>query len=299
MKIFFLLPVLFIGLAGCATLTKTQVAAVSQFAQTSKNFSDYPSGIIAGLAESRIQRGIYYSNSLSTPVVHVDDLDSMYSSYKADYAISRKVDISFQVIDKYAQSLLLLSSDKHASNLKEQATNFGVSLDSLVTLYNATERSRPVPAGIGAAVSQVVAFGGKQYIKAKQGKEIKKFVTQANTLVDIMTDNLLEFLESTNIDGLIRHEEREIRSNYLSFLRQRPATVENERDYLKLKTNLDAIKKLRSRTVIATRDLRATHAELRKALQKKKTIRETIGQLQALCEEVKELKGTLIILHQQ
>jgi hypothetical protein len=285
---------LFIILFGsCASLTKTQIHAVNQFSKTSANFSAYPSRIMTELAEIRVKRGIYFSNSLDDPKLHIEDLDGLYNARKSDYEISAKVDITFEVIDKYAQSLLLLSSDKFATDLESQAKNFGADLDSLAGLYNSIEGVKRVPTGIGGAINQLIVFGGKQYIRSKQATEIKKFVPQADTLISVMTSNLLEFLESTNIQDLIRNEEKGVAANYLSFLRQRHPTIENERDYLELKANIDAIKDLRDETVKATNHLRKAHKKLLLEIQEKKTLKETISELQELYEDIKGIKATI------
>lgn len=288
-----LLFILALALGSCASLTKTQVNAVNQFARTSNNFSAYPSRIITELADIRVKRGIYFSNSLEDPKLHIEDLDGLYNAKVSDYGISAKVDITFKVIDKYAQSLVLLSSDKHVADLEKQAKNFGSDLDSLLSVYNSIDRGTQIPTSIGGAISRLIVFGGKQYIKTRQAVEIKNFVPQADTLISVMTSNLLEFLQSTTIDALIRNEEKGITSNYLSFLRQRQATIENERDYLDLKNNIDVVKELRDETVTATKRLRKAHTKLLSVIQQKQSLKTTITELQEFYDNVKRLNLTI------
>src|SRR5207253_610681 len=97
--------------------SKTQINAVNQFAATSKNFSEYPSKIMTELAEIRAKRGVYFANSLDNPRLHIQELDNTYNFKRDDYSISKKVDVTFKIIDKYAQSLLLLSSVRYESGL--------------------------------------------------------------------------------------------------------------------------------------------------------------------------------------
>jgi hypothetical protein len=280
-------------LGSCASLTKSQIEAVNQFSRTSDRFSAYPGRIITALADIRIRRGIYFSNSLDDPRLHLEELEALYDALKSDYQVSSKVNITFRVIDKYAQSLLLLSSGENLAELQAQSKNFGTGLDSLVSAYNAISGVKQVPTGIGGAVNKLIAAGGKQYIRSRQAKEIKQFVPAADTLIGVMTTNLLEFLQSTNIDELITNEEKGIGNNYLSFLRQRHATVENERDYLALKSDLDAVKKLRQKTVTATRRLRKAHEKLLSIILEKKTLQDTVAELQEFYEDVKEIRATM------
>jgi hypothetical protein len=290
-RIIYLL-ILTIFLVSCASLSKTQIKTVNHFAQTTKDFSAFPGKIMTGLAEIRTRRGVYFANSLSDPKLHIDVLDSIYSNKIHAYKVSEKVDITFKIINKYAQSLELLSSDRYEIKLKDQATSFGLDIDSLVILYNNIDKTGKLPTGIGAAVGKLVIMGGQQYFRAKQAKEIKSFVHQADTLISTMTGNLLVFLKSENINELINAEERGINENYLSYIRQTSKTsIENDYEYLELKNSIDEVKKLRQQTITATRNLRETHKKLLIEIEKKKVFKESLKELQLLFEQIKELKS--------
>jgi hypothetical protein len=221
-------------------------------------------------------------------------LDSVYINKSHACKVSEKVDITFKIIDGYAQSLAALSSDKYERQLEVHANNFGADIDSLIKTYNNIDNTKNLPTGIGVAVSRLVYIGGKQYLRAKQAKEIKNFVPQADTLISVMTTNLLVFLNSDNINELINAEERGINENYLSYIRQTPKTsVENDFAYLELKNSIDGIKKLRVQTIKATKNLRTTHKKLLIEIEKKKGFKEVINELQMLFEQIKELKSTV------
>ncbi len=281
-------------LSSCASLTKTQIKSVNQFARTTKDFSVYPSKIMVELAEIRFKRGIYYANSLTDPKLHIEELANIYSHKKFDYKVSKKVDVTFKIIDKYSQSLVLLTSDKYEKDIEKQAKNFGIDIDSLITINNSINGATRIPSGLGNAVSELIVLGGKQYVRTKQAKEIKKFVSLADTLISTMTFNLLEFLQSQNINELIVGEEREITRNYLSFLQQTTkATIENERDFIKLKNSIDCVKQLQKQTIKATKNLRAAHKKLLQVIEKKKDLKQSIKELQELYEEINDLKETI------
>ncbi|MEP7279353.1 MAG: hypothetical protein ABI813_11965 [Bacteroidota bacterium] len=284
---------LLVLLGSCASLTSSQVAAVNQFALTSAHFSAYPSKIMRVLADIRVKRGVYFANSLEDTDPHIEELNNLYVAMTDDYKSSAKADITFKIIDKYAKALLLLSSDKHAADLDSQARTFGTDLNSLITTYNNVPGVTPVPGGLGGVVGSLILAGGKQLIRTKQARAIREFVPRSDTLIEVMTDNLLEFLESTNIDFLIKNEERGIQSNYKSFLNQKKPVIQNERDYLELKGDLDQVKKLRSQTIAATHRLRNAHASLLAALQEKKDLKEVIANLQTLYDSVSDVKSTL------
>jgi hypothetical protein len=290
-----LLFTLVLGLfTSCASLTTTQIESVNQYATSVKKFSAYPSKIITGLAEIREKRGVCYVNSLSDPKLHIDALDSVYSNKIHAYKASKQVDITFEIIDKYAQSLALLSSDDIQTNIDKESKSFGVSLDSLVGTYNKIDKSKNLPTNVGSAVSQLIAFGGKQYVKNKQAKEIREFVLKADTLISTMTTNLLIFLKSENIDQLISAEEWGIHQNYLSFLRHvSKPSIENEYIYLDLKARIDEVKTLRTETIKATEQIRSAHKELLLCIQRKKNLKEILKDVQSLSEQIKDIKKTI------
>jgi hypothetical protein len=296
-------------LGGCASLTKTQIEAVNQFAETSKNFSAYPGKIMTELAGVRLKRGIYYANLFSDrPEVYINELDSAYNEKKRDYELSKKVNVTFEIIDKYAQSLLLLSSDKYTTDLKNQSKNFGNDIDSLIYTYNGISGVKKIPGGIGGLVNQVIIFGGEVYIKTKQGKEIKAFVPKADTLIGMMTTNLKEFLhgkkyikeikDSINIEKLIQNEKVGLREGYRSYLTacaglKNLPTLESENEYLNTLTILDGVDTLLKQTISATNDLRIAHRKLLKAIEEKKSLAESIKELQSYSEDIKKIKSTI------
>jgi hypothetical protein len=289
-----LLPLVLGLLTSCASLTSTQIESVNQYATSVKNFSAYPSKIITGLADIREKRDVCYANSLSNPELHIDKLDSVYSNKVHAYKVSKQVDITFEIIDKYAQSLALLSSDEIQTNIDKESKSFGVSLDSLVGTYNKIDKSKNLPTNIGSGVSQLIALGGKQYVKNKQAKEIREFVLKADTLVSTMTTNLLIFLKSENIDQLIRAEEWGIHENYLIFLyKVGKPSIENEYIYLDLKAKIDEVKTLRTETIKATEQIRSAHKELLLCIQRKKDLKEILKSVQSLSEQIKDIKKTI------
>ncbi len=302
-------------LCSCATLTKTQLTTVNQFAKTSENFSAYPSKILEELADLRMRRGVFYANSLDDPKLHLGELDNIYDFKKEDLKISAKADITFKIIDKYAQSLVLLSSNKYSADVSTQAQAFGENIDSLITMYNQTGDTRKVPAGIGAGVSEWITAGGRIYIRTKQAREVKKFVLLADTMISVMCTNLTEYLNDTNLKDLIENESKNINSNYLSYLRQKStvtnvrgprdtlrlvsdtrSSMENDKEYILMRTSIDAIRDLRDETVEATEKLRKAHGKLAAIISTKKTLRSTIVEVQDLYSEVKKIKIHIALL---
>lgn len=315
-KFLFAGTALVVLLSSCASLTKSQVEAVHQFSKTSAGFSAYPSKVMTSLADVYVKRGVYLVNSLedfdnmntssdadddtsaeNSVRQHVAELNKIMESKKKGYANAAQIDITFKIIDKYIQALMLLSAPKHISNVGEQATNLGAGLDSLIGAYNNIPESKKVTKGIGGLVGNLIMAGGKQWVRAKQANEIKRFVPAADEMIGVMTDNLLGFLRSGKIDSLIRNERQAIETNYLAFLRHRKPTVQNERDYLDLYMHVDYIDTLRRQTIDATTALRSAHADLTAQILQKKTLNEFITALQTLYDDVKDVKATIEVIN--
>ena len=315
MKICSLYGILFIFFCSCASLTKTQLTAVNQFAKTSENFSDYPGTIVEELAAVRLRSSVYAANSLGDAKSHISELDMAYDFKQHDALVSAKANITFKIIDKYAQSLLLLSSDKYANNLGTQAQAFGENIDSLVTIYNAMGDAQKVPAGLGSGIGQFITAGGRMYVRSRQAREVKKFVILADTLISVMTANLIEFLQSANLNVLIENESGDLSRNYLSYLRSRTtltevrgrsdssrmvadtkSTVGNDLDYLDIRASIDAVRELRDETIDATKKLRVAHRKLKETVTAKRKLTTTIVEIQDLYAEIRKMKFIIALL---
>lgn len=294
MKRFFCLLAVSLLLGGCASLSKTQLESVNQLALTTKSFSAYPSRLMSELADIRFRRGAYFASTLSDPKLHLGLLDSIYNQKVFDAGASARMELTMKILDRYAQSLLLLSSDKYQKDLVPQAKSFGVSLDSLVALNNRIDGSVTLPVGLGGAVGKLVLLGGKQYSTIKQAREVVRFMAKADTIVATMTSHLERQLRSDEMNDLIAAEERALRSSYLSYLRQAAhVSIDNDRDYLALKASIDGVKQLQARIVAAACDYRAAHKRVLAELRKRKPLKVVAKELQVLVEDMNDLRVTI------
>ena len=295
-------------LYSCA-LSETQIKAANQFAETSKNFSQYPSKIFTVLADIREKRAIYNANfNYDNPEQFIGELDDAYDEKKRNYKFSEKTDLTFKIIDKYAQSLLLLTSDKYTTDLEKQSKVFGNDIDSLISKYNNISGVTKIPTGIGGLVGQLVMFGGKLYIQNQQGIRVKKYVPIADALIEKMTDNMTNFLtnkiyleatgDSISIETLIDNEKEGLNLSYQAYLLACKKLhllpeLESEKEYLALRNDLDNLKELLSQTRKAVKGLRQAHSNLLKAIQEKKNLKDCIKELQSYYEDVKGIYETI------
>lgn len=115
--------------------------------------------------------------------IHYNDIEKAYTHTKQDDLLTEKADLTFKIIDKYAQALVLLSADKHSKQLDTAAQSFGTNLDGLITKYNALDPHDQLPSNIGGAVAELLTLGGEQYIRVRQANEVKAFVTKADPMI--------------------------------------------------------------------------------------------------------------------
>lgn len=294
--------ILFIGclsilITSCASLSKSQLDAVNHFAKTSANFSNYPDKIVREMAEVRMQRSLYMANGLNNVNDHLDELDYIHQDRLDDEKLASEINITFQIIDQYAQTLALLSSSTFDEEIKTQAYTLGKDLDSLIKINNKLSPNRQLPLGIGAGVSNLMRIAGSQYIRTKQSKEVKKFVLAADTLVSGMTKHLIQFLESGHFNDLIKIEES-LKNDYRNFLdrHNKSNQLDFDREYLELKQKIEHIKAMRKQTISATKTLAQAHHSIAKNLQKKQKLKERIQALQMYNDEVKNIQKIAIEL---
>lgn len=300
--LFFLL-----SLTACATLTETQINAVHQFANTSKDFSEYPKKVSSELAAIRRESRIFDANAQLDRIEHIKRLEKIHAEETLDAAHSRKVELTFDILDTYAQSLLLLSTT-NSSDLEKQANNFGIELDSLIVLYNNVDNVRKIPTGIGGTASQVIATGGKKYLRAQQAKDLKKFISKGDVLVAGMISNLINYLDkkvyvktlsdSLGLKDLIESQRKSLEEDYGSYLssvyfRGQNPPVERDREYLALLRRLDNVETLRTQTISAAKKLREAHAKISKEILAKRTLKTTVKEIQALYEDIRNIRSTI------
>lgn len=214
-------------LSSCSSLSKSQLAEVNTFGNLTKNFSDCPNRLFTAYQNIHVKALVYDANATMNPDEHFKSLYRTYELKSKLIKINERIDLSLRIIDKYGQSLVLLTSDKYRGRLDTASQKTGENLDGLIKQYNAINTGSPLPSGIGAAVSGLISIGGTQYIRKQQAKEIKIFVKQADPMINQLTDVLASYLNgtftspsgsTTNLKDMIAAEKSEIQNDYKAYL---------------------------------------------------------------------------------
>ncbi len=188
-------------LYSCASLTKSQLNEVNQFGQLTSHFSAFPGKVVSSYNQIHQQQELFRANSLPDPESNFQAIVEANDFKQKTDLITPKIDLTLKVIDQYAQGLILLTSDKHSKKLDTAAQGIGTNLDGLITQYNKINSGDQLPTGIGSAIAALITLGGDAYIRSKQADDVLKLVPQGDIVIAKMTDNIMDFLNTNNING--------------------------------------------------------------------------------------------------
>jgi hypothetical protein len=277
----------------CASVSKQQRNVVQQFAIKTENFSLFPEKIMDELAGIREARGIYFANSLTDPVSHLNELNNIVKERMKDDKIPGIVGITFKILNEYAGGLVQLSSDAPIKSAGDSSLKFGVELEKLVGMYKETNGASRLPSGIGGLLAQTMNVGTRNYLAKKQYKELKKFVNLADTLVSVVCDEMVKFLSSKNLGQLIGIEESGISESFRFYFTKRSPTVESEKEYVALLKRVEGVKQMQLETIQATISLKKAHKKLAEELNREFNLEELAVQLNNFYKDVDMLNKSV------
>jgi hypothetical protein len=290
-KIIYAIIVLAFG--SCMSVSKQQRKIVQQFATKTENFSVIPEKMMKELADIREARGIYYANSFTDPALHLDELNAIVEERMKDDKIPGQVGTALKILDEYAGALVELSSDSPAKSSSENYVKFGAELESLIGIYNQTEGATRLPDGIGTAIAQAMNTGTKYYLAHRQYKDLKKFVTRADTLVAAVCTEMIVFLSSKGLGQLIQAEASGVTESFRFYFTKRMPAIEDEKEYITLMKRVNEVKMMQNQTIQATKSLRKVHQKLAAELNRKFTYAEIALELNNFCREVESLNASV------
>lgn len=285
------LTVVGFGVAGCAVLTDSQVAAVNQFAEATKGFGTSPGTVITAYAALRSERGLLESATRTDGNIAAKDLETALRQETALESRAAASDTAIGVLDDYAQMLSLLSSSKFTDDLQNQTITLGSSIDNGIATFNKLSGSQVN--SFGDIVAGIVRAAGGIWIRREQHKALVAAVTQAKTPVDKLTVSVEElmafFLGPPNEPdkNLFVRESNEVQG---LLARSRPAG----RQFDVLERTQTAMRqafygqKLAESCGKAAVQYRNAHNELVQAIGEGKTnLKELVAQIQVLSQEIK------------
>ena len=289
MKKFITLILLISIIQSCNTLSHTKKTYVHQFATSTKDLPKYSLKFNQTLSNVRKSRGVYFANTLSTPSLHLTELDSIYAQQKLDERKTILFQNSFEILNTYSKILLTLSSDVYVDDLYNNIKELEYDLESLINLNNKLT-SFNTPTGFVNIGAKIGVVSGRIYINQKQSKEIKILLNSSDTLITNVSNNIISYLDSKNLNAIIDNEDKMLSINYLSYIQQSNRTnISNDLEYIQLKSNIDNIKQLRKTLIICMTNLKESHKVMVEEINKKNSTIDSINELKDLTKSIVEI----------
>lgn len=289
MKKFITLILLISIIQSCNTLSHTKKTYVHQFATSTKDLPKYSLKFNQTLSNVRKSRGVYFANTLSTPSLHLTELDSIYAQQKLDERKTILFQNSFEILNTYSKILLALSSDVYVDDLYNNIKELEYDLESLINLNNKLT-SFNTPTGFVNIGAKIGVVSGRIYINQKQSKEIKILLNSSDTLITNVSNNIISYLDSKNLNAIIDNEDKMLSINYLSYIQQSNRTnISNDLEYIQLKSNIDNIKQLRKTLIICMTNIKESHKVMVEEINKKNSTIDSINELKDLTKSIVEI----------
>ena len=274
---------------GCSVLSDSQLKNIKAFATTAKNYSNFP-----GEAVKRSQQ-LHYNNDVLEASVIPDSNQILRSlaraktEFEKGVTFSKKLNLSLQLIKKYAALLVQLSSGSYADELGKSGRELSSDLNGAVDLFN-EQLSAKIPANVGKGISGVITIIGDRVIKNKQAKALKKFIPIGDTLVQLTVVNLVAALDE-ELGPLIQNYKETFQTDFkvIIFDHVERADYNMLRFYIKSNEDFTAVESLRKRCIHAAEKLASSHKQLKENIMRKKNIGELLGETKAFVTDVREL----------
>jgi len=274
-----------IGFTSCATLTKSQLQMVTSLSVSSDTIAVTPKVIFSELATVRLERGLYYAASLTSAVSREKEINALASASVTDEQFVNRTEVYVNVLNSYLRALQSISADTRWTAYGTEWRGIGRNIDSLILRFNQTDLlDTPIPVGWAKLSGQYLGYMNERYMRVRQAKAVRNFVTAGDSLVAACTDGLVEILKKGDLIDLIDNEIEGLKNNYEAYLHRLelsglPPDMAADRKYIELVKRIEVVKKTRSHCVIALQSLKRAHAKLVKALEKKQKIDYLIDEI--------------------
>ena len=284
-------------LTGCVSVSKKQRNAVSQFAGKTLFFSSLPEKIVIELSLIREERGIYYANSFVDPALHLRELDGVVKEGQTEVKIVKQIGSSFIILERYATGLSLLTSDHPVKATSSSYGKIGIQLETLVNQYNLVNQGIRIPTGIGTLLTGVMEIGSRRFLQARQVRELRKLVVQADTLVNVLCNEMVTILSSADFEKLISNEETGITEAFrFYFTKRSQPELSGDHSYVALKKRIAAVRQLKQQTITAAVAMKSAHRRLSEELSKKPSVGVVATEIDDFYKDVENLEARVKVL---
>lgn len=276
-------------LAGCKTLSKSQVKNINIFATSAKSYTAYPGEYVRDLAKLLTEERIISTIQLSNPEMIKGQIEKIQANYKLRMELADSINLSLELIQQYASLLAKLSSESYVEDLTAATKDLNENLNSLITSSN-SKLSNKIPVNIGDAVTKAIFLAGERLTKNKQAKALKEFIPIGNGLIKIIVKNLVEQLQPDLLSGT-KITFIDTYTNVILYDKSRInyATLSQ---YLNGLNDYDNLDQMRIKCIKSATNMERAHNKLTENIQSKKEIRVILGETQDFIVSLSDLYKT-------
>ena len=260
----------------CAVLTKSQLKMVTNLTVASDSVAVTPKIIFDELSTVRLERGLFYSASLTSAAAREKEINELASASIADEQLVNRTEVYINILNSYLRALRSISSDARWSAYGTEWRGIGRNIDSLLLRFNQSELiDMEIAIGWAKLSGQYMGYISENYARSRQAKTVKDFVAEGDTLVALCTEGLIDLLKKGELDELIKNENEGLKSNYEAYLYRLELSgempdISYDRTYIELINRIENAKYTRARCVTALQSLKRAHNKLVKELEKRK-----------------------------
>ena len=273
---FSIIATITVFVTSCAVLTESQLKMVTNLTVASDTVVVKPKVIFDELATIRLERGLFYAASLNTADARIKEINALAEASISDQQLVGRTEAYVTVLNSYLRALRSISANARWTQYGTEWRGIGRNIDSLILRFNQTELiEMEITEGWAKLSGQYIGYVSENYMRSRQAKIVKEFVTQGDTLVSVCVDGLVELLRKSELEDLIQNEAEGLKNDYEAYLNRLEASgqmpdISYDRSYIELIKRLENAKYTRSRCVTALQSLKRAHNKLAKELEKRK-----------------------------
>jgi hypothetical protein len=290
------------AVAGCASLTGTQISSINRYSRLLEKNADIPGTIITEFVTIKYDIELLNTGTVSPAQAN----EKIWNSYKGKGAAlerAKAADVSLKILGEYAVALVRLSSNEINEGIKKPSEKLGIGADTLIACFNRAT-GRKIPPGIGLILSKGTMFISRSLIRNEQTDALREYVQEGDTLVALVTEELKKELDSLVLGQWIPALKADLKTKQEDLLNNlNPdgdytayyATQVNK-EAASLIARIDNLEKLTRDAVRSTGAIRRAHRELLANVLERKKIGEVLAGTKDLYDATKDLYETWLMV---
>lgn len=285
--------VLMAGLESCSVLSQTQLDRIENLALNADSVVSAPSVIFSTLGEVRLERGLFYAASFSSPEARFEEIQALAESSIEEKKRAEKADVYVGILNSYFRALRSIANEERWRGVGREFRSLGRGVDSLIVESNELF-GKDTPVGIAKAAGKTFGYFAENINKFRQTKYVKEFVALGDSLVAECSDSLTSILKSKSLTELIENESAGLEANYKAYTYAMieggyPPQVSNDKEYVLLVEKMSSVKQIRNKAVAALRSVKNGHHKLLLELGKEDQEKEVFEDFQSINSLLLEL----------